>query len=439
MCNNIEDSYRRVLSELNDGYTAFHKVGAVAIDPGLDTTMELARRLGDPQNAYRTIHVGGTNGKGSVAHTLASVLQSAGYRVGLYTSPHLLDFRERIRIDGKMIARSEVVAFMERFKKVEYGFHPSFFEVCTLMAFWCFAKAGVDVAVVEVGLGGRLDSTNIITPMLSVVTNISLDHTGLLGNTEPLIAAEKAGIFKPGVPAVVGEAQGEVRAVFERKAAEIGAPLVFAADSDEIKEVSVGNEGMQCYDTVGFGHIASPLTGECQYHNALTVLEAVKSLRRSQLDITAEAVRAGFSQVCVLTGLMGRWTIVDRHPLTVCDTGHNPGGWIYTARRLKTFGGQAVRLVIGFVSDKDVDSVLGLLRGIPRLHVYACRPSVDRALPATMLAEKVNDAGLQLASVDDEVSRAYGNAVADASESDMIFVGGSTFVVADFLASRGLG
>lgn len=160
MYNNIDESYRKVLSELNDGYSAFHKVGAAAIDPGLDTTMELARRLGDPQNAYRTIHVGGTNGKGSVAHTLASVLQSAGYRVGLYTSPHLLDFRERIRIDGKMIARSEVVAFMERFKKVEYGFHPSFFEVCTLMAFWCFAKAGVDVAVVEVGLGGRLDSTD---------------------------------------------------------------------------------------------------------------------------------------------------------------------------------------------------------------------------------------------------------------------------------------
>ena len=169
------------------------------------------------------------------------------------------------------------------------------------------------------------------------------------------------------------------------------------------------------------------------------MLEAVKALRRSKLDITDEAVRAGFTQVCALTGLMGRWTIVDRHPLTVCDTGHNPGGWIYTARRLKEFDGQAVRLVIGFVSDKDVDSVLGLLRGMPRLHVYACSPSVDRALPAGMLAEKVNDAGLQLASVDDDVSRAYSNAVADASESDMIFVGGSTFVVADFLASRGLG
>lgn len=436
MYNDIDESYSRVLSALNEGYAAFHKVGAAAIDPGLDTTVELARRLGDPQNAYRTIHVGGTNGKGSVAHTLASVLQSAGYRVGLYTSPHLLDFRERIRIDGKMISRADVVEFMERFKNVEHGFHPSFFEVCTLMAFWCFAKAGVDVAVVEVGLGGRLDSTNIIRPILSVVTNISLDHTGLLGDTEPLIAAEKAGIFKPGVPAIVGEAEGAVREVFERKAVEVGAPLMIASDSDEIKGVSAGHDGVQCYDTVGFGEVISPLTGECQQHNALTVLEAVKSLRRLHLNITDDAVRNGFSHVCDLTGLMGRWMIVDRKPLTVCDTGHNPGGWRYTARRLREFDGPAVRLVIGFVSDKDVGSVLGLLRGIPRLHVYACSPSVDRALQAQLLAEKVDDAGLQLASVDDDVVQAYHNAVADSSESDMIFVGGSTFVVADFLASR---
>ena len=408
--DNIDLSYEIALKALNDGYAAFHKVGAAALDPGLETTVRLARRLGDPQNSYMTIHVGGTNGKGSVAHTLAAILQKAGYRVGLYTSPHILDFRERIRVDGKMIPKCDVVEFMERFERVEHGFHPSFFEVCTLMAFWYFAKSEVDIAVVEVGLGGRLDSTNIIVPQLSVVTNISLDHTQLLGETETLIAAEKAGIFKHGVPAVVGEAEGE------------------------IIKVETTENGLQRYLTRLYGEIESQLTGECQRHNALTVLESVEALRESGLDISSEAVRSGFSQVCDLTGLMGRWMKVSDIPLTVCDTGHNPGGWRYTAERFRSFKADK-RLVVGFVSDKDVSTVLSFLRGIPRLHVYACQPSVDRALPAEKLADKVDEAGLQLASVDDSVMKAYANAMADSSQSDMLFIGGSTFVVADFLES----
>ena len=404
--DNIDLAYERALKTLNDGYAAFHKVGAVAIDPGLETTIELARRLGDPQNSYSTVHVAGTNGKGSVAHTLAAILQKAGYRVGLYTSPHILDFRERIRVDGKMIPKCDVVEFMQRFERVEHGFHPSFFEVCTLMAFWYFAKSEVDIAVVEVGLGGRLDSTNIIVPKLSVVTNISLDHTQLLGETEPLIAAEKAGIFKHGVPAVVGEAEGEVRDVFIRKAASAGAPLTFACDSGEITKVETTENGLQRYLTRRNGEIESQLTGECQSHNALTVLESVNKLRESGLDISSEAVRSGFSQVCDLTGLM--------------------------AERFRTFKSDK-RLVIGFVSDKDVSTVLSFLRGIPRLHVYACQPSVDRALPAEQLADNVDEAGLQLASVDGSVMKAYANALTDSSQSDMLFIGGSTFVVADFL------
>lgn len=430
--DNIDLAYERALKTLNDGYAAFHKVGAVAIDPGLETTIELARRLGDPQNSYSTVHVAGTNGKGSVAHTLAAILQKAGYRVGLYTSPHILDFRERIRVDGKMIPKCDVVEFMQRFERVEHGFHPSFFEVCTLMAFWYFAKSEVDIAVVEVGLGGRLDSTNIIVPKLSVVTNISLDHTQLLGETEPLIAAEKAGIFKHGVPAVVGEAEGEVRDVFIRKAASVGAPLSFACDSGEIIKVETDENGLQRYLTRRYGEIESQLTGECQSHNALTVLESVEKLRESGLDISPEAVRSGFCQVCDLTGLMGRWMKVSEDPLTVCDTGHNPGGWRYTAERFRAFKSDK-RLVIGFVSDKDVSTVLSFLRGIPRLHVYACQPSVDRALPAEQLADKVDEAGLQPASVDDSVMKAYANALTDSSQSDMLFIGGSTFVVADFL------
>lgn len=432
--DNISDSYERVLAALNDGYAAFHKVGAAAIDPGLETTIELAKRLGDPQKKYLTVHVGGTNGKGSVAHTLAAILQKAGYRTGLYTSPHILDFRERIRVDGRMITKDAVVRFMQLFETVEKELHPSFFEVCTLMAFWYFAQSETDIAVVEVGLGGRLDSTNIITPRLSVITNISLDHTQLLGKTEPLIAAEKAGIFKPGVPAVVGEAEGAVRDVFVRKAADTCSPLTFACDSGEIAEVAATAEGLQHYVTRHFDAIEAQLTGECQTRNALTVLEAVNTLRDSGLDIPAEAVRSGFSHVCDLTGLMGRWMKVADNPLTVCDTGHNSGGWIYTARRIASFGGDK-RLVIGFVADKDVSAVLSLLRGIPRLHVYACQPSVDRAMAAGDLAAKVNEAGLQLASVDESVARAYANALHDSAESDMIFVGGSTFVVADFLAS----
>ena len=430
--DNIDLSYEIALKALNDGYAAFHKVGAAALDPGLETTVRLARRLGDPQNSYMTIHVGGTNGKGSVAHTLAAILQKAGYRVGLYTSPHILDFRERIRVDGKMIPKCDVVEFMERFERVEHGFHPSFFEVCTLMAFWYFAKSEVDIAVVEVGLGGRLDSTNIIVPQLSVVTNISLDHTQLLGETETLIAAEKAGIFKHGVPAVVGEAEGEVRDVFVRKAASVGSTLTFACDSGEIIKVETTENGLQRYLTRLYGEIESQLTGE--WHNALTVLESVEALRESGLDISSEAVRSGFSQVCDLTGLMGRWMKVSDIPLTVCDTGHNPGGWRYTAERFRSFKADK-RLVVGFVSDKDVSTVLSFLRGIPRLHVYACQPSVDRALPAEKLADKVDEAGLQLASVDDSVMKAYANAMADSSQSDMLFIGGSTFVVADFLES----
>lgn len=302
------------------------------------------------------------------------------------------------------------------------------------MAFWYFAKSEVDIAVVEVGLGGRLDSTNIIVPQLSVVTNISLDHTQLLGETETLIAAEKAGIFKHGVPAVVGEAEGEVRDVFVRKAASVGSTLTFACDSGEIIKVETTENGLQRYLTRLYGEIESQLTGECQRHNALTVLESVEALRESGLDISSEAVRSGFSQVCDLTGLMGRWMKVSDIPLTVCDTGHNPGGWRYTAERFRSFKADK-RLVVGFVSDKDVSTVLSFLRGIPRLHVYACQPSVDRALPAEKLADKVDEAGLQLASVDDSVMKAYANAMADSSQSDMLFIGGSTFVVADFLES----
>lgn len=314
------NGYKETIEWLFRQLPMFSRVGAAAYKPGLDTSLRLDAHFGHPHRRFKSIHVAGTNGKGSCSHLLAAMLQSEGYRVGLYTSPHLVDFRERIRVNGEMIPESAVVDFVNRFRESGYDGRPSFFELTMMMAFDWFAKAEVDYAVIEVGMGGRLDSTNIITPEACVITNISKDHTQFLGDTLPEIALEKAGIIKSRIPVVIGEAEGEVRKVFERKAAEAGAPIRFAEDGPLLAEAVGSPEGFVCRSEM-CGEFVCGLSGDYQLKNINTVLGAVRMLRENGIKISDEAVRNGFRNVATLTGLRGRWMKLDDNPLTVCDTG----------------------------------------------------------------------------------------------------------------------
>ena len=425
-------NYAETIDYLFNKTLVFQHVGAQAYKPGLDTTLQLDKVFGCPEKAFKTIHVAGTNGKGSTSHLLAAILQKAGYRVGLYTSPHLLDFRERIRVDGKMVSEEFVCSFVDKFLNSGYsGRQPSFFELATIMAFKYFEHEKVDVAVIEVGLGGRLDSTNIISPVLSVITNISFDHTQFLGDTLAAIAGEKAGIIKPNTPVVVGEYTDETRPVFEEKAQSVNAPIVFAQDNSEITDFSRSVDSLHL-STSSFGDISDELAGECQTLNADTVLHAVCLLRENGFIITDGNVHDGFASVCRTTGLMGRWMKVDEHPLTICDTGHNPGGFQYIANQLQHAECGTLRVVIGFVSDKDISHILNMLP-TDALYFFT-QPSVERALPCTVLAKKASEFGLT-GSIFTSVKDAYLAAKSGAAADDMIYVGGSTFIVADLLAA----
>ena len=411
-------TYQEAIEYLFNSAPMFQNVGAGAYKEGLDNTLLLDGLSGHPHRSYRTIHVGGTNGKGSVSHTLAAILQSAGYKVGLYTSPHLVDFRERIRVNGEMIPEVRVVQFVEdlissRLTEKEGGF--SFFELTTALAFKYFEEAGVDIAVIEVGLGGRLDCTNIITPILSVITNISFDHIQFLGDTLEKIAREKAGIIKPGVPVVIGETNGniEVKNVFELTANELHSEIHFA---DELRHEPVESE----------------LKGDCQAKNTQTILTALECLKDNypELDIPGKAVREGFLNVCKLTGLMGRWQTISKKPLVICDTGHNVGGWVYLSRQLERMP-RPLHIIIGMVSDKDVTHVLKMM---PRdAQYYFTQASVKRAMPAEQFAAVGKQCGLTGKTYPD-VASAYAKALQNAGDGS-IFVGGSTFIVSDLLCT----
>ena len=438
-------TYNQAVQYLFDSAPMFQNVGAAAYKEGLDGTLALDEYFGHPHRQYRTIHVGGTNGKGSVCHTLAAILQAQGYRVGLYTSPHLVDFRERIRVNGKMISKKRVIDFVEEFKinkfKIQneedlgnnfslFAFHFSFFELATALAFKYFEEQKVDFAVIEVGLGGRLDCTNIITPVLSVITNISFDHVQFLGDTLPKIASEKAGIIKPGIPVCIGEnINDEVKAVFANKAKEVGAPITFAENEEEFK--------------IQNSKFKKALTGFCQEKNQKTILTAVRLLREQGIEIGDEAVKRGFAEVTTMTGLMGRWQTISTKPLTICDTGHNVGGMKYIVRQLESIQnaksknqkGKSVHLhiVIGMVSDKDVSTVLSML---PKdATYYFTQASVQRAMPAEELAKRALSIFNFQFSIYKNVGSAYKAAKTAAEKDDVIFIGGSTFVVADLLKS----
>lgn len=428
-------TYKETTEYLFTSAPLFQQQGAGAYKEGLQTTLALDEHFGHPHRRFRTIHVAGTNGKGSCSHTIAAVLQAAGYRVGLYTSPHLVDFRERIRINGEMIPEQYVVDFVANERSFFEPLHPSFFELATAMAFKYFADENVDVAVVEVGLGGRLDCTNIIHPEVCVITNISFDHVGFLGDTLAKIAAEKAGIMKAGVPVIIGEANAETRPVFESTAAAVGAPIIFAEEMDDEP----------------FGHVESSLKGFCQEKNTRTITTALARLLLDQnlktddddalyleqdckmprLLFTLDDVCRGFAEVCQLTGLRGRWEILSESPLTICDTGHNVGGWQYIVPQLtKLSEGKTLRMVFGMVNDKDITTVLKML---PKDAVYYfCNASVKRALAADAIASQAAGFGLVGRSCG-SVSEAYTAAKSEATSDDVIFIGGSSFVVADLL------
>lgn len=423
-------NYEQTLEFLYTQIPVFQREGASAYKPGLERSLALAKAFGDPHKRFPSVHIAGTNGKGSTAHTIAAVLQRAGYKTGLYTSPHLVDFRERVRVNGEMISERDVVDFVERFRNMGLAIEPSFFELTMTMAFEYFAREGVDIAVVEAGLGGRLDSTNILTPRLSVITNISLDHTALLGGTPVAIAREKAGIIKEGIPVVVGEAEGDVKRLFIERAEECGAPILFAEEVKPIKDVAAAEGGGWLYRGTPFGELRGELGGDCQPRNAATILTALTLLSAQGWDIGDDAVAEGFAGVTSLTGLAGRWMKVSDRPAVICDTGHNIGGWEYLSWRLKSLSPH-LKMVIGFVNDKDVSHILELM---PRdAEYFFTQASIPRALPAeSVKAEGVNR-GLRGEAYGD-VAAAVAAAKKSASADDTIFVGGSTFIVGEFLS-----
>ena len=409
----------------------FQRMGANAYKPGLDTSIALDKAFGNPHSRFPSIHIAGTNGKGSTAHTLAAILQSAGYKVGLYTSPHLVDFRERIRINGEMISHSAVVDFVNRYRALQLDCQPSFFELTMTMAFEYFAKEKIDIAVIETGLGGRLDSTNIISPILSIITNISFDHTAFLGDTLTAIASEKAGIIKRNTPVVVGEASGDVKQLFLDKSIEMNSPIKFADENKAFSSAELTPDGY-LYHNTPFGNITGELTGECQQKNTATILSAIEQLRLIGWEITPDAVKQGFANVCNLTGLAGRWMELQQSPRVVCDPGHNVGGWEYLSRQLSQVEGK-LHMVIGFVNDKDISHILDLMPH--NATYYFTRAEIPRALSADEVKAIALAKGLK-GEAYATVAEAYQKAIVSASATDTIFIGGSTFVVADLLSHR---
>lgn len=417
--------YQNTLAYLYNSVPMFQQVGGSAYKEGLENTKILDEHFGHPHRSFRTIHVAGTNGKGSCSHTIAAILQEAGYRVGLYTSPHLVDFRERIRINGQPIPEEYVVRFVEKERCFFEPLHPSFFELTTAMAFRYFADEKVDVAVIEVGLGGRLDCTNIIRPDLCIITNISFDHTQFLGDTLAKIAGEKAGIIKSGIPVVIGETTPETKPVFLQKANEENAPIFFAEDDNKDDNVAIKTED--------YPDLECELKGLYQKKNTRTVLTALPLMKEDGYRINKRCVRSGFAHVCELTGLKGRWQKLQDCPTLICDTGHNVGGITYIVEQLKQQTYHRLHIIIGMVNDKDISGVLALL---PKDAIYYfTKATVKRALTEDELCKLASAAGLQ-GNCYPDVPSAVRAAQEKSHPEDFIFVGGSSFIVADLLANR---
>ncbi|WEK20298.1 MAG: bifunctional folylpolyglutamate synthase/dihydrofolate synthase [Candidatus Pedobacter colombiensis] len=427
-------NYKQTIDYLYSKLPMFTRVGTVAFKKDLHNIVAMCENLGNPQTRFKTIHVGGTNGKGSTSHMLAAIFQQAGYKTGLYTSPHLKDFRERIRINGEMVAEDFVTDFVNQQQSIIEKINPSFFEATVAMAFSFFAKEQVDIAIIEVGLGGRLDSTNIITPELSVITNISLDHTNILGNTLPEIAVEKAGIIKPGIPVVIGEKQLESAQVFIKKAAETESRIFFADQELHVANTSRQKEYLNTSVYKGFEllykDLELDLNGFYQLKNVLTVLQAIAILKEKGYKITDDHIYDALKHVKDLTGLQGRWQKLSEHPLIICDTGHNIAGITEVMQNIYTTDHERLHIVIGMVKDKDISGVLALLP--VHADYYFCQPQLERALPAVDLAAQAKKYDLN-GQTFDTVALAVQAAKRNAGANDLIFIGGSTFVVAEVL------
>ena len=430
----MDMTYDETVQYLFNCAPPFQQVGGAAYKEGLATTIELDNHLGNPHRKFRTIHVAGTNGKGSTSHTLAAILQECGYKVGLYTSPHLVDFRERIKVNGKVASKEYVIDFVKEHREFFESLCPSFFELTTAMAFNYFAQQQVDIAVIEVGLGGRLDCTNIITPELSIITNISFDHTQFLGSTLADIAGEKAGIIKPGIPVVIGETTPETKEVFSAKAESVGAPITFAEEEALLLSATPLPEGGFAYQTASYDTIEGELGGDYQKKNTNTLLSALEKLKGCGIEISDNAVRKGFTNICTTTGFTGRWQTIGKSPRTVCDAGHNTGGIKYVTEQLERESRRhtAMRIVFGMVNDKDISSVLAMMPANARY--YFTQASIKRAMPAEELQAKAAQYGLK-GDCYPTVEKALQAAEADSAASDFIFVGGSCFIVADLLTS----
>jgi dihydrofolate synthase / folylpolyglutamate synthase len=427
-------NYQEIIPFLYSQFQSFQKIGKDAYKPGLDNALSLDQYFGKPHKKYKTIHIAGTNGKGSVSHLLASVLQEAGYKTGLFTSPHLKDFRERIRVNGLMISEDEVVDYINKNKEIIEKIKPSFFEMTSAMAFYHFMEHETEISIIETGLGGRLDSTNIIKPILSIITNIGLDHTDLLGDTIEKIAQEKAGIIKEGVPIVIGETYPQTKTIFENIADDLYAEIIFADQGYTIDSFQTANDLQQFRilknNKSVYEGLKSQLLGIYQQKNVATVIATIDILREKGLEISDKHVYNGFKNVVTSTGLLGRWQILSRKPLIVCDTGHNEDGMREVVKQIALTKYNKLHIVFGMVRDKEISTVLASL---PKNAVfYFTKAGTPRALNKVELKEKAEKFGLKGNSYPN-VEEAFLNAKKTAKEDDMIFVGGSTFVVAEVL------
>lgn len=427
-------NYQQTLDFLYSKLPMFTRVGASAFKKDLTNTLILCQAIGNPQHKFKSLHIAGTNGKGSTSHMLASVLQAQGYKTGLYTSPHLKDFRERIRINGKMMNKADVKSFVQRNKKLIEEIEPSFFEVTVAMAFEHFAKNEVDIAVIEVGLGGRLDSTNIIRPEISVITNISLDHTNMLGNTLGEIAGEKAGIIKKNIPVVIGETQAESEPVFIRKAKEENAEIFFADKTLAAKNIKIKNNllslDIELENKVKYLNLKCDLTGLYQPKNILAVVKTAEVLNnsKSKIKISETALYQGLRKVKKSTQLQGRWQTLSKNPLVICDTGHNEAGITEVIKNIQHTKYNKLHVVFGMVKDKDITKVLSLMP--TDATYYFCKPDIERGLDAEEIKQQAKAFNL-IGNRFNSVIEAKEAATSSAEKNDLIFIGGSTFVVAE--------
>ncbi|MGM0667861.1 MAG: bifunctional folylpolyglutamate synthase/dihydrofolate synthase [Bacteroidota bacterium] len=428
-------NYSDTLDFLYSSLPMYQRIGKAAYKASLDTTLSLDNHLGKPHRSFKSIHIAGTNGKGSVSHMLAAVLQDAGYKTGLYTSPHYIDFRERIRVDGKMVDKQYVIDFVRENRDIITELEASFFEMTVAMAFSYFEKEKVELAIVETGMGGRLDSTNIITPMVSVITGIGFDHTQYLGDTLDKIAMEKAGIIKKEVPVVIGQAGAGLRKLFEDRALQMHAPIYFAEDRYTLQNKGCASgEGLQGFDVCRDGmlfleELCTDLMGDFQALNITTVLQVLELLEGEIAGI-AGSVRKGLMKVKKLTGFMGRWQVIRQSPMVICDSGHNVDGLGNNVKQLLNMKHDRLHMVIGMVNDKDIGGILGLMPA--DAEYYFTRAGIPRALDQDILSSEAAKYSLKGSSYP-SVIEAYRSALDNADKKDIIFVGGSSFVVADFL------